>query len=109
MLTRVVDNFNVSLAAVIQQRRAWIEHGMNYLFCDFENGSILVRFAQTKSMTLYLCGIKCAIKYILVIAQQNVNTFMGHLANAIDCAWLLISVDSSIRRAKIAVFVKKIS
>ncbi|KAK7096852.1 hypothetical protein V1264_003899 [Littorina saxatilis] len=30
MLTRVVDNFNVRLAAVIQQRGAWIEHIINY-------------------------------------------------------------------------------
>lgn len=30
MLTRVVDNFNVRLAAVLQQRGAWIEHIINY-------------------------------------------------------------------------------
>ena len=30
MLTRVAHNFNVRLAAVIQQRGAWIEHVMNY-------------------------------------------------------------------------------
>ena len=30
MLNRVVDNFNVRVAAVIQQRGAWIEHIINY-------------------------------------------------------------------------------
>ena len=30
ILTRVVDNFNVRLAAVIQQHGAWIENMINY-------------------------------------------------------------------------------
>ena len=30
MLERVIDNFNVRVAAVIQQRGAWIEHVINY-------------------------------------------------------------------------------
>ena len=30
MLNRVVDSFNVRIAAVIQTRGAWIEHIMNY-------------------------------------------------------------------------------
>ena len=30
MMERVIDNFNVRVAAVIQQRGAWIEHVINY-------------------------------------------------------------------------------
>ena len=30
MMVRVIDNFNVRVAAVIQQRGAWIDHVINY-------------------------------------------------------------------------------
>ena len=42
ILTRVVDNFNVRLVAVIQQHGAWIENMINYWFCDSENAQILL-------------------------------------------------------------------
>ena len=30
MLERIIDNFNVRVAGVIQQRGAWIKHFINY-------------------------------------------------------------------------------
>ena len=39
---RVVDNYNVRLAAVIQQRTAWVEHIISYWLCDSEKAQILL-------------------------------------------------------------------
>ena len=84
MLTRVVDNFDVCLAAVIQQRGAWIEHIINYWLCDSENAQILLRFVGTKSITLWSMWNKtCKILIsISVIEKQNVDTFYGP-----PCIW----------------------
>ena len=49
MLTRVVDNFSVRFATVIQQHRAWTEHIIN---CDSENARILLRIGEPKFITL---------------------------------------------------------
>ena len=80
MLSRVVDNFNVRVAAVIQRRGAWIKHIINYQksvvrHCGFLGGlhqrnSIGFQYLWRKNLEGFLIFAK-------VIAKEKQGHFCG--------------------------------
>ena len=59
MIGRVIDNFNVRVAAVIRQGGPWIEHIINYYGQATDKVSILIRFERYNlpSFSYYLVKI----------------------------------------------------